>query len=156
MDDLLNFVKAARSAEQGAPPNFNTMVGRKMSFGSIAGVLKGVLPVGAAISGASVFGPGVGVGGTLGLILMGWKGSEIMSNPAYLRDATTFLSKTSGETERRMAFIRVAQAVLPNKSGYYASPTGGATGKTPPATIMERAYGGLDKASNFLLNFVPQ
>ena len=63
MDDLLAFVKAARTAENGAPPNFNTMVGRKLSFGSIGAVLKGVLPVGAAISGSSVFGPGVGVGG---------------------------------------------------------------------------------------------
>jgi hypothetical protein len=79
-----------------------------------------------------------------------------MSNPAYLRDATTLLSRSSGETERRMAFVRLAQALLPQDSGYAVSPTHGMTGKTPPSTIVERYAAGADKASNFLQSLVPQ
>jgi hypothetical protein len=62
-----------------------------------------------------------------------------MSNPEYLRDATTFLNTANGEAVRRMAMWRVAKAVLPSDQwAWDAKDKNAGTGKTPPKTIVER------------------
>ena len=154
IEDLVQFIKSARLAGQGAPPGIATMLARKMTFGGFGSILKTVLPLGAAEVGHGIFGSHVGGLGTAGGILIGWKAADIMTNPNYLRDATTFMDPSKGEAERRMAMWRVAKAVLPSDSWQINPPSDNkGTGKTPPKTIEDRARQATDayfQGSEFL------
>jgi hypothetical protein len=139
MQDLVNFVKASRLSEQNKPPGLATMLIRKMTFGGFGSLVKVLVPIGAAETGHSLFGAHVGGLETAAGILLSWKGADIMSNPEYLRDATTFLNTANGEAVRRMAMWRVAKAVLPSDQwAWDAKDKNAGTGKTPPKTIVER------------------